>query len=65
MPYEAAVRNEYLKLLLEYLMNDSMLYVNGFVELVMYSLSEHTSRITFTLIKHLFFRLNDAHAILD
>lgn len=38
--HECIIRNEYIKLILDNLVNDSMIHVNGFVELLLYQLNE-------------------------
>lgn len=59
------MRYEYLKLTNDYLMNDRMLYIDGFVEFLLFSISEYTAKLSFTIMKALFYRLLEPYRILD
>ncbi|KAL4474740.1 hypothetical protein ABPG74_001436 [Tetrahymena malaccensis] len=62
---QGIVRDEYLKLVYTYLMNDYMLHINGFCELLTDQISDLTEKSSFTIIKALFYRLPDARQILE
>jgi len=46
-------------------MNDRMLYIDGFVEFLLFGISEYTAKLAFTIMKALFYRLQEPYRILD
>lgn len=46
-------------------MNDYMLHIKGFCELLVDQLNENTMKLSFTIMKRLFYRLPDAKIILE